>query len=74
EFLAGISSVAAPVLGTGGEAVAAIHVHGPAYRFPAEGAADDIAASVTEAARRLSARLVDHAVVEAERGEAPWTT
>jgi len=58
EFLPGISSVAAPVFGAGPEAVAAVHVHGPAYRFPAAGSQDDIADLVADAARRISARLV----------------
>ena len=58
EFLPGISSVAAPIFGAGPEAVAAVHVHGPAYRFPAPGAHDDIADLVVDAARRISARLV----------------
>ncbi len=58
EFLPGISSVAAPVFGAGPEAVAAVHVHGPAYRFPAAGAHDDIADLVADTARRISARLV----------------
>ena len=54
----GISSVAAPVFGAGAEAVAAVHAHGPAYRFPADGSQDDIANLVAETARRISARLV----------------
>jgi DNA-binding IclR family transcriptional regulator len=58
EFVPGISSVAAPVFGAGAEAVAAVHAHGPAYRFPADGSQDDIANLVAETARRISARLV----------------
>ena len=58
EFLPGISSVAAPVFGAGGEVVAAVHAHGPAYRFPGPGADDDIAAEVVATAQRISARLV----------------
>ena len=57
EFLPGISSVAAPVFGAHAEVVAAVHAHGPAYRFPPAGAADEIAAAVTATARRISARL-----------------
>jgi DNA-binding IclR family transcriptional regulator len=56
EFAEGINSVAAPVLADGGRALGAIHVHGPAYRFPAEGQADSIAAVVVEAATRFSSR------------------
>ncbi len=33
EFVEGITSVAAPVYNASGEAVAAVHVHGPSYRF-----------------------------------------
>ena len=34
EGVEGINSVAAAIVGTDGEPVAAIHIHGPAYRFP----------------------------------------
>ena len=37
EFDEGISSVAAPVADASGEVVAAVHLHGPSYRFPAAG-------------------------------------
>ena len=37
EFDEGISSVAAPVADASGEVVAAVHLHGPSYRFPARG-------------------------------------
>jgi len=61
EFAEGINSVAAPVRGSGGTALAAIHAHGPAYRFPARGQKDRIAAEVVAAADsvgRLLARDV----------------
>lgn len=54
EFAEGISSVAAPVRDAAGRAVAAIHVHGPSYRFPALGQEEAIAARVREAAASLS--------------------
>jgi DNA-binding IclR family transcriptional regulator len=60
EFVNGISSVAAPVTGTGGHVVAAVHAHGPSYRFPPPGAADDVARLVAGAANRISARLATH--------------
>ena len=60
EFVTGISSVAAPVFGAGGLVVAALHAHGPSYRFPGSAKADDIAALVAGAAGRISARLVGH--------------
>ena len=56
EFAEGINSVAAPVLTDGELALGAIHVHGPAYRFPAEGKADAIAALVMDVAARFSSR------------------
>ena len=34
EYLEGINSVAAPVLGPDGRLAAVVHVHGPSYRFP----------------------------------------
>lgn len=55
EFAEGISSVAAPVRDAAGRAVAAIHVHGPSYRFPPAGGADEIAQGVIGAAAELSA-------------------
>jgi IclR family transcriptional regulator, acetate operon repressor len=56
EFAEGINSVAAPVLTEGNLALGAIHVHGPSYRFPAQGMADSIAALVMDAASRFSSR------------------
>lgn len=52
EFVEGINSVAAPVFEK--ETItAAIHVHGPAYRFPSPGDEDRIGKAVADAARRL---------------------
>lgn len=52
EFVEGINSVAAPVFEK--ETItAAIHVHGPAYRFPAQGQEERLGGAVAEAARRL---------------------
>jgi DNA-binding IclR family transcriptional regulator len=53
EFAEGIDSVAAPVRDARGKAIAAIHVHGPAYRFPPRGEEDRIARRVMEAARAV---------------------
>jgi DNA-binding IclR family transcriptional regulator len=58
EFAEGISSVAAPVLNADGRSLGAIHVHGPAYRFPAPGRAEQIARKVMEAAASFSAPKV----------------
>src|SRR4051794_945895 len=57
EYAMGISSVAASIADARAEVVAAVHVHGPSYRFPAEGAEDHIAAAVRTAAARIGARL-----------------
>lgn len=56
EYAEGINSVAAPVRDRHGKAVAAVHVHGPAYRFPAdggEGAAEAVVAAALAVGRRL---------------------
>jgi len=57
EYADGISSVAAPVADARAEVVAAVHVHGPSYRFPADGEEERIAAAVRTAAARIGARL-----------------
>jgi DNA-binding IclR family transcriptional regulator len=57
EYAIGISSVAAPVADARGELVAAVHVHGPSYRFPAKGAEGSIAEAVRAAAARIGVRL-----------------
>jgi DNA-binding IclR family transcriptional regulator len=57
EFAEGLNSVAAPVADDGGEIVAAVHLHGPSYRFPALGKTTQISELVVDAAGRLSKRL-----------------
>jgi DNA-binding IclR family transcriptional regulator len=57
EFSEGLNSVAAPVAGEDGEIVAAVHLHGPSYRFPAAGSEEQVAGLVVSAARDVSARL-----------------
>ena len=57
EFATGITSVAAPVADARGELVAAVHVHGPTYRFPPPGHEESIAGSVRAAAARIGDRL-----------------
>ena len=57
EFVEGISSVAAPVRDSRGKVVAAIHSHGPAYRFPRGGREETIAAQVVAAAAEVSRLL-----------------
>ena len=57
EFSEDINSVAAPVFDTDGAVIAAIHVHGPAYRFPNPDRTHDFGLLVVETAARLSAHL-----------------
>ncbi|MGH8923129.1 MAG: IclR family transcriptional regulator [Acidimicrobiia bacterium] len=53
EFAEGLNSVAAPVLDHMGRVLGALHVHGPAYRFPSASPAL-IAKEVMQAARQFS--------------------
>lgn len=57
EFADGIDSVAAPIRDARGKAIAAIHVHGPSYRFPPADAVDAVAGRVVAAATTASAQL-----------------
>lgn len=57
EFDESINSVAAPVRDRSGAIIAAIHVHGPAFRFPEASQAGEIGRLVRETADRLSAHL-----------------
>jgi DNA-binding IclR family transcriptional regulator len=57
EYADGISSVAAAIADARAEVVAAVHVHGPSYRFPSKGREDAVAAAVRAAAGRIGARL-----------------
>lgn len=59
EFAAGINSVAAAVAVPDGHTQAALHVHGPAYRFPDPDRVHDHGVAVAAAAKRLSAQLSD---------------
>ncbi|HEY0521103.1 MAG TPA: IclR family transcriptional regulator [Ilumatobacteraceae bacterium] len=53
EFLDGLNSVAAPVRDATGRVVAAIHAHGPAYRFPGDVDADEVGRLVVATASRV---------------------
>jgi IclR family acetate operon transcriptional repressor len=57
EFAEGLSSVAAGVADATGSVAAAIHVHGPAYRFPAPDTEQATGLVVVAAALRISERL-----------------
>jgi DNA-binding IclR family transcriptional regulator len=56
EFAEGLNSVAAPIADALGNVNAAVHVHGPSYRFPSAGAEERVAAAVMAAGARISAR------------------
>ena len=56
EFAEGLSSVAAALADSVGNVAAAVHVHGPAYRFPA-GREQEIGEIVLAGATRASERL-----------------
>ena len=57
EFAEGINSVGAPVYEADDRVIGAIHVHGPAYRFPSPGNDASVARLVKEAAERVSATV-----------------
>ena len=57
EFDRGISSVAAPIADANGEVVAALHVHGPSYRFPTPETERAIAEQVVATAARIAGSL-----------------
>lgn len=59
ELQIGITSVAAPVRNRSGDVIAAIHCHGPSYRFPIDQNRSDVEAAVVAAARRLSDTKLD---------------
>lgn len=59
ELTEGLNSVATAVNDSRGRLVGAIHVHGPAYRFPGPGTTDEIGQMLIEAAERLSG-LIPH--------------
>jgi len=57
EFDEQLNSVAAPVINNDGETVGALHIHGPAYRFPGDGEPNGIAELVRASAHRLAGQL-----------------
>ena len=57
EFAEGINSVAAPVFDRRGKVEAALHAHGPSYRFPDPDLTHDHGIAAVEAAGRLSLQL-----------------
>ncbi len=57
EFVEDLNSVAAPVLSESGQPLAALHIQGPAFRFPDPDLAHDHGLAVAAAANRLAAQL-----------------
>jgi DNA-binding IclR family transcriptional regulator len=57
EFAEGINSVAAPLLDQRGTPIGAIHIHGPAFRFPGSNNPDEIGELLVEETRRYSLRV-----------------
>ena len=57
EFAMGISSVAAGIADASGEVVAAVHVHGPSYRFPPAGREAALGLVVATSAARIARSL-----------------
>ena len=57
EFSEGLASVAAPIRAADGDVLAAVHVHGPSYRFPASGTRERVTERVLRAADGIAAEL-----------------
>jgi DNA-binding IclR family transcriptional regulator len=57
EFDRGINSVAAPIADASGEVIAAVHLHGPSYRFPVNGAENDLNRQVVAAAAQIASSV-----------------
>jgi DNA-binding IclR family transcriptional regulator len=57
EYAEGIASVAAAIADASGEAIAAVHVHGPSYRFPPAGREAALGLQVTATATRIARTL-----------------
>jgi hypothetical protein len=55
--VASASSVAAPIADGSGEIIAAVHIHGPSYRFPVPGTEPRVAELVVTGAARIAAGL-----------------
>jgi DNA-binding IclR family transcriptional regulator len=57
EFAEGINSVAAPIFEADGTVDAAVHIHGPAYRFPDPDHSHDLGIMVIDAASSIAEHL-----------------
>jgi IclR family pca regulon transcriptional regulator len=56
EFAEGLNSVAAPVVDSSRAVIAAVHVHGPSYRFPSSGSEGETGRQVVASAARIADR------------------
>lgn len=57
EFALELDSAAAPVFDASGRPIAAVHVHGPNYRFPGDNSPEVIGRRIVDAADRLTAAV-----------------
>lgn len=57
EFTEGLNSVAAPVFDVRGRLVGALHVHGPAYRFPSDERIESLGHQLIDTAKRLGSLI-----------------
>ena len=62
EFVEGINAVAAPILDRRGRPRAALHVHGPAYRFPDPKRQEAVTNLVVERAQIITDQLERHSL------------
>jgi DNA-binding IclR family transcriptional regulator len=66
-----IASVAAVITGPSGEAIGAIHIHGPSYRFPGDRSREQFEDLVAAAAERIGVALHPGIGLESERDIRP---
>ncbi len=59
EFTNDINSVAAPIADPNGRITMALHVHGPAFRFPEDLDQDELGTRVAATAQRIEAQLLE---------------
>lgn len=59
EFTTDINSVAAPIVDSHGRMALALHIHGPAFRFPGDHDPDELGTRVAESAQRIETQLAD---------------
>lgn len=60
EYVEGLSSCSAAVVGPNGRAIGALYTYGPTYRFPPKGESAAVAARILEIADEINAQLGHH--------------